>query len=85
MGSAGVPPDQSRAREEAISTTAPRAPCFQPRPTAPLRVIPTPAKNLSDTPAHSTRQRRSPDKLILDLNPGAPGVSETCGRRERRR
>ena len=29
------------------------------------------------------RQRRSLDKLILDLNPGAPGVSETYGRRER--
>ncbi len=25
----------------------------------------------------------SPDKLILDLNPDAPGVSETYGRRER--
>ncbi len=29
------------------------------------------------------RQHRSLDKLILDLNPGAPGVSETYGRRER--
>ena len=28
-------------------------------------------------------QRRSLDKLILDLNPGAPGVRETYGRRER--
>jgi len=26
-----------------------------------------------------------PHKLILDLNPGAPGVSETYGRRERQR
>ncbi len=28
-------------------------------------------------------QHRSLDKLILDLNPGAPGVSQTYGRRER--
>jgi len=27
-------------------------------------------------------QRRALDKLILDLNPGAPGVSQTYGRRE---
>ena len=29
------------------------------------------------------RQRRALDKQILDLNPGAPGVSETDGRGER--
>ena len=28
-------------------------------------------------------QHHTMDKLILDLNPGRPGVSETCGRRER--
>jgi len=58
------------------------APCFQAWGTEPLVVILSPAKNLSDTPAHPTRQRRSLDKLILHLNPGAPGVSETYGRRE---
>jgi len=29
------------------------------------------------------RQHRSLDKMILDLNPGAPGVSQTDGGRER--
>ena len=28
------------------------------------------------------RQRRSLDKLILDMDPGAPGVSETDGQQE---
>jgi hypothetical protein len=29
------------------------------------------------------RQRRSLDKLVLDVNPGAEGMSKTYGRRER--
>ena len=42
-------------------------------------------KSLMDVPGQwidRVRQHRSLDKLILDLNPGAPGVSETYGRRE---
>ena len=45
-------------------------------------------KSLMDVPGKwidRVRQRRFLDKLILDLNPGVPGVSETCGCRERSR
>lgn len=43
-------------------------------------------KSLIDVPGKwidRAGQRRSLDKLILDLNPGAPGVSKTYGRGER--
>ncbi|UCC30372.1 MAG: transposase [Phycisphaerales bacterium] len=43
-------------------------------------------KSLMDVPGKwidRVRQGRSLDKLIFDLNPGAPGVSETYERRER--
>ena len=43
-------------------------------------------KSSMDVPGKSidrAGQRRSLDKVILDLTPGAPGVSETYGCRER--